>query len=274
MTLPEITIPKVIIESIPMEQIPSLLHPPLVHFAVVLPIMIVILEIVNILLKRNETPEMPKGKGVSTLSMILSVVAVLIFFGAYVSGSVDGKAAWDLLGEAGQEELKGHKILGTYLFYGSLFLFILKLIALFTGKRGRIVFLGFATLFALLTLIQGKEGGELVYKHGANVAKVKELDDKLFDLQDELETLKSATTPKAAEQLPTEQPQAAQTEAPTAPDANSTDAVSQAPATAPSSSVTETDQVKNTKDTQPDPAPSELNTSSVQAPSDPVGMAQ
>ncbi len=273
MQLPEITIPKAIIESIPMDQLPSLIHPPLVHFAIVLPVMIVILEIANILLKRNETPEIPKGKGVSTLSMVLTVLAVFIFFGAYISGSVDGKATWDLLGEAGQEELKGHKILGTYLFYGSLFLFILKLIALFTGKKGRVVFLGFATLFALLTLIQGKEGGELVYKHGANVAKVKELDDKLFDLQDELDTLKSTIAPKAAEPTQAVQPQVTPT-TPNTLETNNNNSAPQASAPAPANSETNSNQPQDTQTTQPAPTIPEVNASTSGTPSDPVGMAQ
>jgi cytoskeletal protein RodZ len=34
---------------------------------------------------------------------------------------------------------------------------------------------------------QGEEGGELVYEYGINVEKVKELDDKIFDLEEALE---------------------------------------------------------------------------------------
>lgn len=195
MELPQIAIPKAIIESIPTDQIPTLMHPPLVHFAIVLPIMVILLELVNIIVKRGETPEQPKGKGVSTLSFILIVAMVVIFFAAYVSGSVDGKATWDILGDAGQAELKEHKLIGTYLVYGSLLLLVLKIIATVAGGKSRVLLLLFALLFAAATLKQGKDGGELVYEFGANVERVKALDDKVFDLEDELDTLKSASAP-------------------------------------------------------------------------------
>jgi hypothetical protein len=41
--------------------------------------------------------------------------------------------------------------------------------------------------FVLGIFEQGKDGGELVYEHGMNVAKVKALDDKIFELEEALE---------------------------------------------------------------------------------------
>lgn len=196
MELPQIAIPQAIVDMIPMDQVPAIVHPPLVHFAIVLPIMIVLLELVNIIVKSGETPEEPKGRGVSTLSFLLILAMVVIFAAAYVSGSVDGKAAWDALGAEGQAELKEHKLIGTYLVYGSLVLLVFKLIS-FMGSKSRIFFLLLAVAFAAGTLKQGKDGGELVYEYGANVAKVKALDDKVFDLEEELDDLKSASTQKA-----------------------------------------------------------------------------
>lgn len=204
MELPQIEIPKAIIDSIPLDQIPALGHPPLVHFAIVLPIMIVLLELVNIIVKRGATPEEPKGSGVSTLSFLLILAMVVIFAASYVTGSVDGKAAWDALGDAGQAELKEHKLIGTYLVYGSLALLLFKLFS-FTGGKMRVLLLLLAIVFAAGTLKQGKDGGELVYEHGANVAKVKALDDKVFDLEEELDDLKSASTPKAEDSVATEE---------------------------------------------------------------------
>lgn len=195
MELPQIEIPKAIIDMIPMDQVPAIVHPPLVHFAIVLPIMIVLLELVNIIVKRGETPEEPKGRGVSTLSFLLILAMVVIFAAAFVSGSVDGKAAWDALGDAGQAELKEHKLIGTYLVYGSLALLLFKLFS-FTGGKMRVLLLLLAIVFAAGTLKQGKDGGELVYEYGANVAKVKALDDKVFDLEEELDDLKSAAAEK------------------------------------------------------------------------------
>ncbi len=197
MELPQITIPQVIIDSIPMDQVPAIVHPPLVHFAIVLPIMIVLLELVNIIVKSGETPEEPKGRGVSTLSFLLILAMVVIFGAAFVSGSVDGKAAWDALGAEGQAELKEHKLIGTYLVYSSIVLLVFKLIS-FMGSKSRIFFLLLAIAFAAGTLKQGKDGGELVYEYGANVAKVKALDDKVFELEDELDSCESETEAKDA----------------------------------------------------------------------------
>jgi len=195
MDLPQIAIPKAVIDMIPMDQVPAIVHPPLVHFAIVLPIMIVLLELVNIIVKRGETPEEPKGRGVSTLSFLLILAMVVIFAAAFVSGSVDGKAAWDALGDAGQAELKEHKLIGTYLVYGSIALLLFKLFS-FAGGKMRLLLLLLAIVFAAGTLKQGKDGGELVYEYGANVAKVKALDDKVFDLEEELDDLKSTSTQK------------------------------------------------------------------------------
>lgn len=190
MELPAISIPEGVLKSIPMEQIPSLVHPPLVHFAIVLPIMIVLLELVNIIVKRGATPEESKGRGVSTLSFLLIIAMVVIFALVYLSGSVDGKAAWDGLSETGQAGLKEHKLMGIYLLYGSVVLLAFKFLSLI-GPKSRILFLLLAIAFAAATLNQGKKGGELVYVHGANVEAVKELDSKIFDLNDEIDTLKS-----------------------------------------------------------------------------------
>lgn len=196
MELPAITIPDFIVNALPLDSVPTLLHPPLVHFAIVIPIIVVLLELINIILKRNATPEEPKGKAISTLSFFLIILMVVIFAAAYISGSVDGKNTWDVLGEAGQSELKEHKLMGTYLVYASIVLLVFKIIA-FMGKKGRVLFLLLAILFAAATLKQGKDGGELVYEYGANVAKVTELDDEMFDLKDELDTLKGEAAPKA-----------------------------------------------------------------------------
>lgn len=203
MELPQIAIPQAIVDMIPMDQVPAIVHPPLVHFAIVLPIMIVLLELVNIIVKRGETPEEPKGRGVSTLSFLLILAMVVIFAAAYVSGSVDGKAAWDALGDAGQAELKEHKLIGTYLVYGSIALLLFKLFS-FTGGKMRVLLLLLTIVFAAGTLKQGKDGGELVYEHGANVAKVKALDDKVFDLEEELDSCKGDAKPAAPSAKPLE----------------------------------------------------------------------
>jgi uncharacterized membrane protein len=191
MTLPDISLPQALLDMLPADLLPVLAHPPVVHFAIVLPVMVVLLELANMIAKSGGSHEQSKGRTVSSFSFFIVIVMVGVYIAAYVTGSVDGKAAWDTLSQAGQDELKGHKLLGTYLVYGSVVLLLFKLIAMVSGAKGRLLFFVLALLFVAGALKQGEEGGELVYEHGANVEIVKAMDDKLFDLEDELDTCKS-----------------------------------------------------------------------------------
>ena len=174
MTLPNIELPKI---DLPFD-VPVLLHPSVDHFAIVLPVIILLLEFYNLFARR---------KSVGGFSFILIVLTVIAFTAAYFTGLVDGKESYELLSVEGKEELKEHKLLGIYLLLGSVVVLFFKLLAM-TGK-GFFKFLFFMTLIAmmLVTFKQGKEGGELVYEHGANIERVKVLDDELFDVKEELE---------------------------------------------------------------------------------------
>lgn len=174
MQLPEIKLPNI---DLPFD-IPVLLHPPVDHFVIALPVVILLLEFYNLFAKR---------KSIGVFSFILVIVTVLVFAAAYLTGSTDGKEAFDLLSPEGQEALKAHKLLGTYLLLGSVVLLFFKLLAS-TGK-GFLKGLFFTVLigFIAVTFEQGEHGGELVYKYGANIEKVKTMDDEMFDLKDELE---------------------------------------------------------------------------------------
>jgi len=183
MTLPEITLPKI---DLPFD-IPVLLHPSVDHFAIALPVIILLLEFYNLFAKR---------KSIGVFSFILLVLTIVIFAAAYFTGVVDGKEAYDLLPTEGQAELKEHKLLGTYLLLGTLLLLFFKLLAM-TGKKFLKVLFFIALLgFIVLTFKQGQEGGELVYTYGANVERVKNIDDKLFDAQEALEDSQEKKTEK------------------------------------------------------------------------------
>jgi len=175
MQLPAITLPKV---ELPFD-IPVLLHPAVDHFAIALPVVILLLELMNLILRKKAIG------GVSFFLIILTVVAAV---GAYFTGLVDGKEAYPALTEAAKEALSEHKLLGTYLMLASGVVLFFKLLAMITGK-GIIKVLYLLILIAFVAGIfeQGKEGGELVYKYGMNVEQVKVLDDELFDLKEELE---------------------------------------------------------------------------------------
>lgn len=175
MDLPAITLPKV---ELPFD-IPVLLHPAVDHFAIALPVVILLLELMNLMLRK---------KAISGVSFFLILLTVVVSVGAYFTGLVDGKEAYPALSEAAKEALSEHKTLGTYLMLASGVLLLFKLLAMLTSK-GIVKGLYLLILIAFVAGIfkQGNEGGELVYKYGMNVEQVKVLDDELFDLKEELE---------------------------------------------------------------------------------------
>lgn len=179
MELPAIKIPQI---ELPFD-IPALLHPPVDHFVIALPIIVLLLEIINIFAKK---------KAIGVVSFFLLILTVVAALAAYFTGSADGKAAWDLLSKAGQTDLKAHKLFGTYLMLASAVVLVFKLIsAMIQRGLAKAVYLLVLIVFVAGILKQGKDGGELVYKYGANVERVKAMDDEMFDLKDELADYKA-----------------------------------------------------------------------------------
>ena len=163
-------------------ELPLLLHPISVHFLVAIPIIILLLELVNLYLKR---PYLNK----ITASFWFLLIFIFVF--AFFAGKTDGSHAFSLLSDEGQKELKEHKQLGMILVYLSLVPFFVKLLSMAIKTRAmQIVYL--ITLLAFIggILKQGYDGGELVYKYGANVKMVSKMDDKIMDLEDEVDELK------------------------------------------------------------------------------------
>ncbi len=233
-------------------ELPLLLHPPLVHFAIALPVIALLLEISNIFLKR---------RCIGVISSLLLLLAVFVYLGAFFAGKTDGSEAYALLSQAGQEELKEHKTFGIYLVYGIALVFILKLIFASINKTlAKAFFALILAIFVALVFKQGKDGGELVYKYGANVAPVSAMDDKIMDLEDEVDTLKSdlekcKTDLKAAQSSPAEKP-AAEQKPQSKPEESQTPAAQPAAAAAqPASSET----------TQPKESAAEANATAVEA---------
>ena len=173
--LPAIDIPI----TLPFE-LPVLLHPPLVHFAIVLPVVILLLELVNLFMRK---------RAVSVVSLSLLTLLVIVLFGAFFTGKVDGSEAFDVMTGDAKELLKEHKILGTYLAYASLVLLFLKFLNVTKSGTLKLLYMLALMGFVFATLHQGKEGGELVFKHGTNVEALADMDDKAFDLQEELDEL-------------------------------------------------------------------------------------
>jgi len=180
MDLPVITIPVEIPEAV-LNVIPALIHPAIVHFAIVLPLIILLLELINLIMKR---------KSLTVSIYLLFLLVMVVFAAAYVTGGIDGKEAYPLLNGDGKFELKEHKLLGTYLVYLTLLPVVFKLFSvLIKSAWFKIIYMLVLAGFVALTLFQGKEGGELVYKHGANVQMVSDVETKAEDLALELEEL-------------------------------------------------------------------------------------
>jgi len=187
--LPPLEIPPL---NIPID-IPALAHPAIVHFAIAIPVIVLLIEIFNTFFKKRV---------LSVTSLFMLMLLVVIALGAYLSGGVDGKQAAESLSSDAMATLKEHKLLGVYLVYASAVILFFKILSmLFNAGFIRFLFVLLLIGYGALSLYQGKEGGELVYKHGANVAKAVELDTKLFDLEDTMDDIKtkSAETIKALE---------------------------------------------------------------------------
>lgn len=174
MTLPEIILPKIVLPF----DIPVLLHPVMIHFLVALPVVILLLELINLMMKK---------KAVGGVSFFLLILTAMAAIGAYFAGLVDAKEAYPSLNEIAKSTLVEHKLLGTYLMLGSVVLLFLKLLAMTGNKVLKALYMFALIAFVVLVLKQAKMGAELVYVHGLNVQAVKTLDDKIFDLEDALE---------------------------------------------------------------------------------------
>ena len=185
MTIPTLPLPFPVTEAIPV-----LLHPIAVHFAVVLPLVILILELINLITKR---------KSLTITVYILFVLLIGIFLSAYATGVIDGKNGGLLMSDEGVEHLKAHRNIGIYILYLSVLPVLLKLLTLAIKKPwAKIIYLLSFVGLITLTVYQAKEGGELVYEYGLNVEAKVALDDTVEELQDELDELKETYEEKIA----------------------------------------------------------------------------
>jgi len=181
-------------------ELPLLLHGPVVHFAIAIPVIALLLEVSNLAIKR---------RCVGVISGLLITLAGIVYLAAFFTGKTDGSEAYSLLSSEGKEELKEHKMLGIYLVYGIWVVLLLKLIFMAIQRFwAKALFTLILAGFVAASFIQGKHGGELVYEYGANVKAVSALDDKIMELEDELDTLKEKCKEAPAKvEAPAPQPQ-------------------------------------------------------------------
>jgi len=155
MSLPDITIPF----NLPVD-IPFGYHPAIVHFVVAIPVIVLLLELINVVARK---------RALSVFSLFLMLLLGVAMVSAYYTGITDGKEASALLSPEGKSALKEHKLIGTYLVYISGAMILLKLLfMMFSNVIAKLFYIFILIGFIALVLVQGEEGGELVYKYGAN----------------------------------------------------------------------------------------------------------
>jgi len=160
MTLPPLTLPVI---PLPFE-IPQMIHPLAVHFAIALPIMVLLLELINLFVKKRT---------IGVLSFFFMVLIAAVFVAAYLTGATDGKEAKVFLTAEAKEALAGHRQLGIYLVYASGLLMLFKLFSVLIRKTViKVLFFLVLIVFTASVLNEGKKGGALVYQYGVNVKSV------------------------------------------------------------------------------------------------------
>ena len=153
-----------------------MLHPASAHFAVVLPIIALVLGMAYLI-----RPSELMSK-ISTSFMLFATIFLTI---AFFTGKNDGSEAYALLSNEGQALLIEHKDFGLYLLIGIGIATIARFIGYF--KKILKVEIFAVILTAILAggvLYQGKMGGELTYTHGANVAEHSDGMDCLADAKE------------------------------------------------------------------------------------------
>jgi len=135
-----------------------MIHPATAHFAMVLPVVASAFGVAY-MISRTET--------MSKILARTTLVAALAMIAAWYTGNQAGPEIYKYLSEAGKHELLEHKQLGLYLAIAMGVIAILRMVGCKLKKSALQLF---ATLLLiatmLVTFLQGKHGGEIVYNHG------------------------------------------------------------------------------------------------------------
>ena len=155
-------LPKLDMPPFPFQpDLPPLIHPCIVHTAIALPLLVIVLELINTLIRK-------KTVGVISFFFLLLLSGVLLL--AYISGDADARSAQKLLSADVMSLLREHKIAASYLLYGSALLVLLKFIGSIIIKTPmRITYLLVLFVFAGFSIYTAQTGKALVYEHGVNV---------------------------------------------------------------------------------------------------------
>ncbi len=170
-------------------------HPALVHFALVLPLLALVFQLMALATK-NVT-----YRRSANYLFFFGVIAVLL---TSLTGRLAGPDVAPLLSGEGRELFDEHMKLGYVLASFYIFLLVLKIISIGVKKRAfRAVMAIFMVAGVAGLFIQAQHGGELVYKYAGGVEIPDDFDDEDDDEEDEdeetTETAPASDTPEAKE---------------------------------------------------------------------------
>jgi len=135
-----------------------MIHPATVHFAMVLPVVAAVLGVAY-MISRKEI--------ISKLAARVTLVAAIAMIAAWYTGEHAGPLVYKLLSPEGQKELLEHKELGKYLAIAMGMIALLQVIGCRLKKFALEAFAILLLIVAMFTtFLQGKDGGEIVYKYG------------------------------------------------------------------------------------------------------------
>ena len=154
------------------------LHPAVVHFALVLPALALLLQLMALATKNHSY------RRVSNYLFYLGVLAVIM---ATVSGRIAGPDVKPLLNPEGQALFDEHMEICFILALFYLFLAVLKTFSIFIKSRGFRFFMALLLIAGVGGLfLQAQHGGELVYKYAAGI-DTDNIPDPMADDDDEEE---------------------------------------------------------------------------------------
>ena len=135
-----------------------MLHPATAHFAIALPLVASVLGAIYLVKRDSFTAKL------SSFAIVLTAIAIGV---AWYTGNQAGPKIFEFLSPDGKHELLEHKALGLYLAIAMGIIAVIKVIGCqlkkFTLEAVAIV----ATfIIAGAVLLQGKDGGEIVYEYG------------------------------------------------------------------------------------------------------------
>ena len=153
-----------------------MLHPAAAHFAVVLPIISLVLGIAYLM---KPSPLMSK---ISTRFMLFATIFLAV---AFFTGKSDGSETYTLLSTEGRSLLLQHKDFGLYLLIAMAIATVIKMFGCFKEViKAEIFAIILVAIVAGGVLYQGKMGGKLTYTYGAHVSQHSDGMDCLDDPED------------------------------------------------------------------------------------------